>query len=308
MFSNILKIFGKEDGPPVVTELVLPSDAAKESDASAIIQCNIDYVNYLLETALYMPAQVIPEPFWSYQVDYYLCQVKNGGHGQYVYNSNIISPKMKLTIESTQRGLAAMGALDFATIYEDLLRILAKRPLDACAVDALDDCFWKLDVNSVDEKNRAFLLGLPCLRLVPRESWADEMEKLGRLNPNYEKQAKALQREREKRAANDPIARIGKMLCKEAHRTFIRALSIRSWCELDGERVVGAYIQTDKGPAVIIFLEFELLLFNIGGELPDIMKMPPEEAAKWLSDNNEMLLSRNKFSRNKDLIAAVKTP
>lgn len=307
MFSKIAGMFSKGD-ELVVTELVLPQEAADSPDPYALIQCNNDFVNHLLKNACFMPWQVIPEPFWSYQVDYYLCQVKNGGHAQYVLNSRINAPEMKPVIDSTQRGLAAMGASDFAAIYEDLLKIISKQPIDEAALDGLDDRFWKLDVNGMTKKNREFLLGLASLRLVPTDFWIKEVEKISLLNPQYEKRAKLLQKEHGKREENDPFLKIANDLCRESKRKFVRLLGRRR-CKLDGETSMGIYMLTDKGPAVMLAFEKELILCKVdGSKLPDLMKMPPEDAAKWLSENSDNLKARIDFSRGKDVIASIKTP
>ena len=306
MFSKIAGMFNKGD-ELVVTELVLPEDAAHSPDPNALIQCNIDFVNHLVQNACFMPAQVIPEPFWSYQVDNYLCQVKNGGHLQYVHNGRITDPQMKPTIENTQRGLAAMGAADFAEIYEDLLKIVSKLPLDEAAIEGLDDRFWKLDVNGMTKKNREFLLALPSLRLVPTDTWIVEVGKLARLNPQYEKRAVELQRDREKKDANDPFVKIANDLCREAKCNFARIVGRRR-CKLDGETSMGIFILTDKGPAVMLAFENELVLCKLDEvKLPDLIKMPPDEAAKWLSENSDDLKARTEFSRRRDVLVTIKT-
>jgi hypothetical protein len=306
MLSRIAGLFNKGD-ELIVTELVLPEDAAHSPDPYAVIQCNIDFVNHLLQNAHFMPAQIIPEPFWSYQVDYYLCQVKNGGHAQYVHNSRIADPQMKATIENTQRGLAAMGAADFAALYDDLLNIFSQYPLDEEALDKLDDRFWKLDVNGMTKKNREFLLSLASLRLVPTDTWIEEVEKLSRLNSHYEKRAKEPERETEKHDENDPFVKIASDLCREARRNFVRLVGRRR-CKLDGETSMGIYMLTDKGPAVMLAFEKELVLCKIDElALPDLMKMSADEAAKWLSENTDNLKPRTEFSRDKDVIASIKT-
>lgn len=306
MFSKIAGMFNKGD-EPVITELVLPQDAATSPDPYALIQCNIDFINHLLQNASFTPAQIIPEPYWSYQVDYYLCQVKNGGHVQYLHNSRITTPQMKPAIESAQRGLAAMGAADFAEIYEDLLKIVSQEPIDEAAIDSLDDRFWKLDVNGMNKKNREFLLTLPSLRLVPTETWIAELEKLARLNPQFEERANEIRYERAQQEANDPFLKIANNLCREAQRDFVHFAGRRR-CKLDGKTAMGIYMLTDKGPAVMMAFETELVLCKIDQlELPELLKLPPDEAVKWPEEKSDKLQSRNEFNRSNDVLASIKT-
>ena len=67
----------------LLRELVLPHEAT-EGDPYRVVHCTVQYLNYMLYTAHYLPDEMLPEPMWSYQVDYYLSQVNNGGHRQYV--------------------------------------------------------------------------------------------------------------------------------------------------------------------------------------------------------------------------------
>lgn len=67
MFS---KFFGKKKndfsadapngGEPIVNELVLPMEAANDSDPYKILQCNIDAMNFLLTQCYFMPYEMIP--------------------------------------------------------------------------------------------------------------------------------------------------------------------------------------------------------------------------------------------------------
>src|SRR5262245_9600176 len=106
------KLFGAAspaEVEPIVKELFLTRGAAERSDPYERSSCNVQFVNYMLGAGQFQPVEMIQEPIWSYQVDYYLAQVNNGGHGQYVGNSGITTGKMGPTIEATQRGLAAIG-------------------------------------------------------------------------------------------------------------------------------------------------------------------------------------------------------
>src|SRR5262249_1621516 len=120
---------------PKVGELILPREAADSSDPYELIACNIDWINFLFSDGKYMPDEMIQEPIWRYQVDYYLQQVNNGGHGQYVGNSDILNENWG-SVEATQLGLAAMGAEDFAAIYADLIALLGANRNRAEAIAA----------------------------------------------------------------------------------------------------------------------------------------------------------------------------
>jgi hypothetical protein len=269
----------------IIKELVLPREAVDGDDPYSVIHHNIEFLNYLFETACYLPEEIIPEPIWSYQVDYYLAQVNNGGHGQYVGNSRVVTGKMALTIEATTRGLAAMGADDYGAIYGDLLAVLASsRELAeqiaagsgfgeiAPVIKELDRRFFA--INGTDRliaQNRAFLLGLKTLRLVPSSEWKSEMDRLARLNPKGEERALAAKRAREERDARDPQLIMVKELCQKAGRVFGRWTAVYPNCTLDGRRIDGWFMLTDKGPAVAFFPADEAILFdNAVGKNPGV--------------------------------------
>ena len=251
-------MFGKRNGSaakapdeaePIVKELILPREAAESSDPYELISCNIKFLNYMLETGQFQPVEMIQEPIWSYQVDYYLGQVNNGGHEQYVGNSGIATGKMGPTIEATQRGLPGM----------------------ARGLEDLDERFFALaGTDRLIRQNRDFLLSLKSLRLVTYETWQAELDAVLRLNPRREERASALQQEREEREANDPHIIVAKELCRRAGRGFAGWTAVNPGCKLDGQDVHGWFMRTDQGPAVAVFAPGEALLFQ-----PDLSGATP---------------------------------
>jgi hypothetical protein len=290
----------------IIKELVLPREEVDSGDPYSVIQCNIDFLNYLFETARYLPGEIIPEPIWSYEVDYYLAQVNNGGHGQYVGNSGIITGTKALAIEATKRGLAAMGADDYGAIYADLLAVLAssRELAEQIATGAgfgeippvikeLDRRFFALDgTERLIAQNRAFLLGLKNLRLVPSSAWKSEMDRLARLNPNGAERTLAAKRKNEERAARDPHVIMTKELCQKAGCVFVR-WTARTVCTLDGRKIDGWFMVTDKGPAVAFFLADEALLFN-------------NEAKTDVGANRGKLSAAFNYTKSENLLATVK--
>lgn len=317
------KLFGRKaaaPAEPIVKELILPREAAENSDPYKVIDCTIQYYNYLLHTAYYRPAEVIQEPMWSYQVDYYIGQVNNGGHGQYVGNSGITSGELGPTIEATQRGLAAMGAHDYGAIYSDLLRLLNSNQKRAAAIaegrgfGEIDPAIEKLDqrffaIKGTDRlirQNRDFLLALKSLRLVPFASWQAEMVQLARLNPNGQERALAAKRAQEERDAKDPHLLVAKELCRRADCSFGGWTTVNPGCKLDGQDVSGWFAKTDKGLVAVFFLADEALLFRHEPDVPPMQKMTPEQLAEYVTQNNEKLLTAFHFNRSKNLLATLK--
>ena len=264
--------------------MILPREAAESSDPYELIGCNIKFCNYMLDDGQFQPVEMIQEPIWSYQVDYYLAQVNNGGHEQYVGNSGIATGKMGPTIEATQRGLAAMGAHDYGAIYASLLQLLDSGRSGigriagafgfggmARGMEDLDQRFFALaGTDRLIRQNRDFLLSLRSLRLVTYATWQAELDAVVRLNPRREERASALQRERDERDASDPHIIVAKELCRRAGRGFAGWTAVNPGCKLDGQDVHGWFMRTDQGPAVAVFVSNEALLFR-----PDLSGATP---------------------------------
>jgi Domain of unknown function (DUF4375) len=302
----------------IIKELVLPRESANSDDPYDVVHRNIQFVNYLCETALFLPEEIVPEAMWSYQVDYYLGQVNNGGHGQYVGNSRMLAS----IIEPTKRGLAAMGAIDYGAIYADLHTILASNrdlaertaagggfgEIDP-AIKELDRRFFAIDgTDRLIAQNRAFLLGLKNLRLVRSSAWKRELERLGRLNAKREERALAARRRVEEIAAKDPRMILAKELCVRAGRVFVKWTGVNPGCQLDGKRADGWFMATDKGAAVAFFQTDGALLFKFERTVPDLLTRSAAQVIRYLTRNHRKLRAPFHFSKCKNLLAEVKLP
>jgi hypothetical protein len=124
-----------------------------------IVQSNIEFVNSLFGQ-YYMIDEVSQDALRSYEVDYYLSQMLNGGFAQFVKNSNWTPPTVRLVRE----GLIAVGATGHLELFEEgvaLVVSLGETGLKSFFVTkirdyaksterellaAIDDRFFKLDV------------------------------------------------------------------------------------------------------------------------------------------------------------------
>lgn len=309
---------GHHDAAVTLSELVLPREAVEAKDPGQLIAYNIRFCDYMVYRAHFRPEEMMPEPMWSYQVDYYVSEVRNGGHGQYIGNSRIACGFMDGTIRCVRQGLSAMGAFDCREIYEDMLALLA---LDAArtasianscgfgrsdpAVEALDRRFRAIGgAHPLMQANRDFLVGLPYLRIVPQEHWQAEVERLGRLNPFGKERQEAAARAREENHRGLPQMRQAELLCQKAGQEFIRFTCISTQCRLDGMPVQGWHLQTSEGLAVAFFLPGEALLCRHDkvvaddGVFPSGTGGPECKALENLFD----------YERWRDELAAMRTP
>lgn len=87
-------------------EAVVVSDTSfRSNDAFEIVESNVSFLNALFSEYLTL-GEVSADALRSYNVDYYLAQVNNGGFSQFVYNSRW-DPQL---IASVRGGMQAMKA------------------------------------------------------------------------------------------------------------------------------------------------------------------------------------------------------
>ena len=104
------------------TGILLPKDLLDEPPHVAA-QAVVDYVNVLREQL--WTDEEIPEVAWAiYYADYYLTEVENGGHSQFLYNAR---PR-ELVVRLAEEGLRMVGAQRIAEILAEALALVAAEP------------------------------------------------------------------------------------------------------------------------------------------------------------------------------------
>src|SRR5580693_7923058 len=102
--------------------VVIPRDAiegAQEPD-KAVTQAVVDYVNDIQRKGVYPRHEMPAAAMQAYHAEYYLAQVKNGGHSQFIRNTGIAM--LPTTAGDALAALQAMGA---GAQHQILLEMLA---------------------------------------------------------------------------------------------------------------------------------------------------------------------------------------
>lgn len=99
--------------------IVVPTSAmeAAEEKPEILVDAVINYVNGLIGQGRFNRDEMPHEAIEAYHCDYYLAQVLNGGHAQFVANSGA---NLRLAIKDTISALTAMGATDYLTVAQGL--------------------------------------------------------------------------------------------------------------------------------------------------------------------------------------------
>lgn len=209
-------MFGKRstDHPARIPTIIVPQSAYDSEADYALPGAVVDFVNHVLNQAMYQRTEIPAAAMQVFHVDYYIAQVNNGGHSQYVGNSGWHDYQ----IADIRAGLAAIGISEAIELYEDLCAFADSHPeqfmagMKAHGFGVFPEFFDKADklfFNGLNNRlargnsNRARLLD--CLMVVPSEQYGQLMDGLAARNPYY-KTRKADQEERKQAALEkDPI-------------------------------------------------------------------------------------------------------
>lgn len=217
--------------PPIVVR----RSVVEAADPAALVQAVVGYVNTMVLEGQYLHGELAPEAMWSYRTDYYLAQVTNGGHGQFVGNSRWA----KSIIDYVRNGLAAMSAVPCDAIFDDLCKLIeadeARAKVIAAGrgfgdidrgIKALDDRFFAAKCyETITPANAAWLKTLPNLEIVDDARFAERMRELFRANPHFALRTEQAERTKLEFALTDPMQVAARMLAVASRRLPFRRIS-----------------------------------------------------------------------------------
>ncbi|WP_407189958.1 DUF4375 domain-containing protein [Bradyrhizobium centrosematis] len=128
----------------------------------------------------------------AYHADYYLAQVDNGGHSQFIGNTG--AEMLPTTSGDALAGLKAMGASAQHQILQEMMAWVEAHPGEAAlqngfenrsaALSALDDRFYEAERRQpITHLAARWIAGWPELHPVSKEHYASEIERIAQLNP-----------------------------------------------------------------------------------------------------------------------------
>jgi hypothetical protein len=159
------------------------------TDYYPLVQSVIDFVNAALHEMHYARPEIAQRALQVYHADYYLAQVNNGGHSQFIRNTG---GNAQYTFSDALEGLTAMRA-PHAGIIKDMMMWVAKNPKDAAKqdgfenrapyLDTLDTAFYAADKkDGMIKLSALWIQGWPELKIVEDDDYLAEMRKLGERN------------------------------------------------------------------------------------------------------------------------------
>lgn len=154
----------------------------------------VDYVNAVMHASLYKVGEFPEEAYALYAADYYIGQVKNGGHSQYISNDRN-SLAAESTIPYAIGGLELIGCKPFAECLKDMQTWMKRNPDEAAAqngftvraeaLEALDKRFFALDEEVYYGAVRAWLAQSPMVRALPSADLQTMLDAVKEANHRY---------------------------------------------------------------------------------------------------------------------------
>jgi len=169
--------------------LTAPNIPTRPSD---VVSAIVEYVDSVMREGVYHPCELPPEAMQVYHADYYLAQVENGGHSQFIYNAGVNFPEMSA---DALAGLEAMGLPEHHRILNEMIGWANANPEEAAAqngfatcaalLDELDARFCAADDQTpMIQRSAKWIATWPNLRLVEDDRYAAEIQAFAQLNPH----------------------------------------------------------------------------------------------------------------------------
>jgi len=180
-----------------LTKVVVPRkalEAAQDPEkADYLTGAVVDYVNQIQRVGVYTRGELPAAAMQAYHADYYLAQVNNGGHSQFIGNTGIAM--LPTTSGDALAGLEAMGASAQHQILKEMIAWVEEHPSEAAqqngfenrpaVLNALDSRFYEAERQQpMTQLAARWIASWPELHVVAEEQYSSEIERLAQLQPH----------------------------------------------------------------------------------------------------------------------------
>lgn len=180
---------------PQIPAIYVPQDVlAPEANYYEATIAVVDYTNAVMHDALYLLGEFPQEAFQIYNADYYMAEVLNGGHSQFLHNDRM-QPGGPAALEHALAGMELIGYSALADTLRALKAWVAQNPAEAAAQDgfanraeALDDFdadFFALRKEAFYEAVNEWLRHSPVVETLSSEDMGAFILGLQETNPRY---------------------------------------------------------------------------------------------------------------------------
>ncbi|AWL99785.2 DMP19 family protein [Bradyrhizobium amphicarpaeae] len=168
--------------------------AARDAEeAGSLVEAVLCYVEQMQYVGSFSRQELPEVAMQLYHASYYYAQVLNGGHSQFIVNSDRL---LQITCIDALAGLKAMGDVDRSQILQEMMVWMDEHPDEAArqdgaltsadALDELDDRFYELDAfRPMYPLGARWIASWPELKPVADNQYAAEIDRLAQLHPNF---------------------------------------------------------------------------------------------------------------------------
>jgi hypothetical protein len=165
--------------------------ASNPEKADQLTAAIVSFVNDVQQAGVYARHELPAKALQVFHADYYLAEVNNGGHSQFIHNCDAL---LKFVIADARAALQEMGAHAQHQILCEMAAWVAANTTEAAAQDGFDtraEALDELDRRFYDAEGETpisslaaqWIAGWPELRIVADEEYAAAIDAIRALNP-----------------------------------------------------------------------------------------------------------------------------
>ncbi|MET4389692.1 hypothetical protein ABIB73_005465 [Bradyrhizobium sp. F1.4.3] len=279
--------------------VVVPRDAleaAREPRNAESLTCAVvAYVNDIQRVGIYTGPELPAAAMQAYHADYYLSQVCNGGHSQFIGNTGI--KMLPTTSGDALAGLKAMGADAQYQILLEAMAWVEAHPDEAAlqngfteraaTLKALDERFYGAErLQPMTPLAARWIASWSELRAVATEQYSSEIERLAQLHPHLSQRRIWRSVRQISFQMTDPLQITVAAACGAVAPDPEIKLAVRSGSHMDveGEECLAFVVLTDKGTRICVFEETGGRLYELREPrpMPGQARMTPQNLGNFL--------------------------
>ncbi|MFW2545296.1 DMP19 family protein [Primorskyibacter sp. 2E107] len=253
--------------PPQLDRIIVPQSAmdALPDDPAPLVLAVVRFTNHMTGEGRYKRTELPPAALQAFHCDYYLAQVNNGGHAQFVHNTLAL---IEDTFEDVVTGLKAMGAMDYLILARSAQKWVRDNPEEAAqqtgfeggiadGLRRLDQPFFQLDRKTPLQAFIArWIAGHPQLEVVADEDWGDALQDLADANPERARRDAIIDCAATVGRFANPLLVGASMGCwRIGEADFLLGVSNGSYRDVDGTQEMAFKVQSLGGPRFAVPVE-----------------------------------------------------
>jgi len=245
----------------------------------------VNYVNDVQQKGVYARHELPQRTMQAFHADYYVAEVDNGGHSQFIRNAGAMLPTI---VADALGGLEAMGARAQHQILTEMDAWVGAHPEEARAqtgfdvrakpLDELDTRFYAAEREMpIAQLSARWITTWPELRVVPDEQYSSAIDQIAALNPFLGvrliwKTVQNLRYQMTDQLQISIAAACGAVIPEPEAKLTVAG---GGYEEIEGQRCLAFAVRTDKGMRFCVFDDAGARLYDYVQRSP-VPKLGPD--------------------------------